>query len=162
VKDAYALAFLIAVVTSGCTTVSTQQIYYAVSDSDDENYLKKTWHVGEIDRFRKNPPDHVFDSYTFQRLANGTSKVVRECSSPTGDWAMIVKYSYGKNGRLTSLQTDLAMPDAQSRCERSYSVNPSGTLNKTSERITGNDSAKWQPPVKHWMTLSELPLKPKT
>jgi len=46
VKDAYALAFLIAVVTSGCTTVSTQQIYYAVSDSDDENYLKKrrgTW-----------------------------------------------------------------------------------------------------------------------
>jgi hypothetical protein len=142
--------------------LSAETIYYAVSDRDDENYLKRTWHVGEVARFRKKRPDHVFDFYTFRRFANGTSKVVRECTSPTGDWFMLVTYDYGKNGRLTSLQTDLAMPDAQSRCERSYSVNPSGTLNKTSERIRGNDSAKSQPPVKHWMSLSELPLKPKT
>jgi hypothetical protein len=142
--------------------LSAETVYYAVSENG-EDYLKKTWHSAEIGRFRKNPPENVFDSYTFQRLANGTSKVVRQCSSPSGDWFMIVTYDYGKNGRLTSLQTDLAFLEPQSRCERSYSVNPSGTLNKTSERITGgNDSAEWQPPVKHWMSLSELPLKPKT
>ena len=142
---------------------SVQTIYYAVSDGDGENYLKKTWHASEIGRFRKNPPDHVFDSYTFQDLANGTSTVVRQCSSPTGDWAMTVKYSYGKNGRLTMLQTDLSMNEGLDRYERSYSVTPSGTLNKTSERITGKDlDGSWQPPVKHWMSLSELPLRPKT
>lgn len=72
---------------------------------------------------------------------------------------MVVSYDYGKDGRLRSFQSRLLMID-QGSCERSYSVSPSGTLHQISKRITGGD-VSWFQGVKHWMSLSELPLKPK-
>ena len=54
------------------------------------------------------------------------------------------------------------------RCVRTFSVSPGGTLRQTAERITDKKSGRvvarefYQPRVEHWMTLSQLPIPPDT
>ncbi len=143
--------------------LSADPVYYAVSASDDYNYLKtQTWHVGDADRFFKNVPERVYEWYTLERHANGTLTVLRVCSSPTGDWSKALDYSYGKDGPLTSLKTELAFVDGEGPCKQSYSVSSSGTLTKISDQDRCKDLENMLQPVKHWMNLSELPIKPKS
>ena len=119
----------------------------------------------------------VFDSYTFQLSSDGSSKVFREYATPSGDWRISLIYQYAKSGRLTHLQSEFVTfggvtesntGGGPTRCARSYTVSSNGTLQKTSEEITDSETGRrvtrkfWEPQVKHWMDLSELPIRPKT
>lgn len=151
----------------------SETIYYAVSHG--ENFEKQTWRSGELQAFNAKRPENVFDLYTFHRLTDGTSKVIREMSTPSGDWFLNLTYHYGKEGRLSRIDFDFrtfngVCPCGETgpvRCQRSYAMDKSGHLRKDSELIThlntGN-AVDWtfhEPKVRHWAKLSELPIKPR-
>jgi hypothetical protein len=149
-----------------------ETIFYAVSEG--ETYNKQTWRSGDLKQFNENRPHNVFDLYTFHWLADGKAKVIRERTTPSGDWSLTATYYYAKSGRLTKMDFDFQTfkgvcscgETGPVRCERSYSVDPDGNLRKISERIiemkTGS-AVDWtfqEPVIKHWATLSSLPIKP--
>jgi hypothetical protein len=154
------------------STARAEPIYYSVSEG--QNYEKETWHVGDLKQFNFNRPDNVFDLYTFHGLSGGAAKVVREFSTPSGDWLFILTYYYAKSGQLTKLDSEfrtfgsisVSGEDGLTRCERSYTVNAAGKLHKTRQRITDMKTGRtvnrsfFEPEVKHWMSLRELPVQP--
>jgi len=154
--------------------VRAETIYYAVSGG--KNYEKETWHVGDLKNFNTKRPDNVFDLFTFERLADGTSKASREYSTPSGDWLFLLTYYYDHNRRLTKLKSEFRTfkgmdvvhdDEGMTRCVRSYSVTNTGKLRKMSEQITDMKSGRevkrtfYEPNVKHWMNLRDLPIQPK-
>jgi hypothetical protein len=155
------------------STVRADTIYYAVSHG--QHFENETWHAGDLKVFNANRPENVFDLYTFHRLTDGTAKVIREMSTPSGDWFLILTYFYGKEGRLKKIEFDLrtfngVCPCGETgpvRCHRCYTVDRSGRLRKESELVTQLDSGNavdWtfhEPKVRHWAKLSELPIKPR-
>jgi hypothetical protein len=148
------------------------QIYYAVSEG--HNYEKQIWHAGDLKEFNRKRPNNVFDLYTFQRLTDGSVKVARELSAPSGDWFLRLTYFYGKNGQLTKIDFDFSTFEGKcscgegglTRCQRSYSVDSTGQLRKRTERVTDmktGDIVDWtfpEPKVKHWASLHDLPMRP--
>jgi hypothetical protein len=159
-----------AVLFAAATDAET--VYYAVSEG--ENYDKQTWRSGDLKTLKQNRPENVFDLYTFRQLGDGSSRVTRERSTPSGDWFLTLTYYYAKNGRLTKMDYDFRTfnglcPCGETgpvRCERFYSVDHAGKLRKTSERIiemkTGA-AVDWtfsEPAVRHWARISDLPIRP--
>jgi hypothetical protein len=157
-----------------CTSLArAQTIYYAVFEGN--NYEKETWHVVDLKEFNANRPGNVFDLYRFERLSDGTSKVMREFSTPSGDWMFLLTYHYDKNGRLNKLESEfrtfggvtISGDGGSTRCVRSFVVSNNGELQKTSERITDMKTGRevtrsfYEPAVKHWMHLRDLPIQPK-
>jgi hypothetical protein len=155
------------------SAASAETIYYAVSEG--ENYGSQRWHVGDLQAFNHNRPGSVFDLYTCQRLADGGLKVIRERTTPSGDWSLTLTYRYGTNGRLGKILYDFSTfngmcPCGETgpiRCERTYLVDAGGKLRKTMERITNMNTGilvDWtfsEPTVKHWRSVAELPIKPR-
>jgi hypothetical protein len=173
VRPMRALVSIALLVASG-TTVSAQTIYYATFRG--KNYEKKVWHSASLATFKAAPPKDVYDSYTVEQGGDGTVVVHRDCTTPSGDWRFEFTYEYGQDGRLHKLQSELVVfssisasgKDAGStRCVRTFTVSGAGTFHKTSERITDVKSGKvvarqfFQPHIKHWMSLDELPIHPK-
>ena len=161
---------------SGTAVGQEQTIYYGVFEG--KNYEKETWHSTKLREFQANRPDNVFENYTLHKEADGTCKVKRECTTPSGDWMLYLTYKYGANGRLRQLESDfrtfVADPAAEgneggvTRCLRVYDVSSGGKLEKKSENITDAKTGRkvvrrfFDPEVKHWMSLRDLPLEPKT
>jgi hypothetical protein len=155
------------------SAAGAQTIYYAVSEG--ENFAKQHWQAGDLQAFNHNRPDNVFDLYTCERLAGGGLKVIRERSTPSGDWSLALTYDYGTNGRLDKIHYDFSTfnglcPCGETgpvRCERIYLVDAGGKLRKTMERITEMKTGAvvdWtfsEPTVKHWGSVAELPIKPR-
>ena len=155
------------------SVAGAETIYYAVSDG--ENYGGQRWHAGDLQAFNNKRPDNVFDSYTCQHLADGGLKVIRERSTPSGDWSLTLTYNYGTNGRLDKIHFDFSTFNGMCscgetgpiRCERTYLVDAGGKLRKTMERITNMKTGllvDWtfsEPTVKHWGSVAELPIKPR-
>jgi hypothetical protein len=156
------------------TSLRSDPIYYAVFEG--KNYEKRIWFSKELREFNANPPHDVYDLYTFERGARGTSIVKREYSTPSGDWLFMFTYHYAKNGRLQRIESEfrtfngidvLNDDEGLTRCVRSYAVTNTGRLRKISERITNMKSGRevarsfYEPEVKHWMHLRDLPIQPK-
>lgn len=85
-------------------------------------------------------------------------------------------YHYAKNGRLQRIESEfrtfngidvLHDDEGLTRCVRSYAVTNTGRLRKISERITDMKSGRevarsfYEPKVKHWTYLHDLPIQPK-
>lgn len=89
---------------------------------------------------------------------------------------MKLTYDYARSGRLSTIRWDFFTfagmsreGDGRTRCVRTFSVGESGDLRQTSERITDAKTGNvvdrrfsFAPRVKHWMSLSELPIMPQT
>jgi hypothetical protein len=149
-----------------------ETIYYAVAHG--QNFENETWHAGDLKTFNAHRPENVFDLYTFHSLSDGTAKVIREMSTPSGDWFLNLTYFYAKDGRLTKIDFDYRTflgvcscgETGAVRCRRRYLVDRSGHLRKESELVTRLDSGNavdWtfpEPKVRHWAKLSELPIRP--
>ena len=168
-------AWSVVLMLSICVTpLRSESIYYAVFEG--KNYEKQKWFSKELREFNANPPDDVHDLYTFERGAHGTSIVKREYSTPSGDWLFMFTYHYAKNGRLQRIESEfrtfngidvLHDDEGLTRSVRSYAVTNTGRLRKISERITDMKSGRevvrsfYEPEVKHWMHLHDLPIQPK-
>jgi hypothetical protein len=154
------------------SAASADTIYYAVSEG--ENYGRQSWHAADLQAFNGKRPDNVFDLYICRRLTDGGLKVVRDRSSPSGDWSLTLTYYYGANGRLDRIQYDFSTFNGLCpcgeigpvRCERTYLVDAGGKLRKTMERITNMKTGAlvdWtfsEPTLRHWASVAELPIKP--
>jgi hypothetical protein len=163
--------FVAATLFASVATADT--LYYAVSTG--EKFDRQSWHSGDLAAFNKNRPENVFDLYTCQRLADGGLKVIRERSTPSGDWSLTLTYHYGTTGRLGKIQYDFSTfngvcPCGETgpvRCERIYLVDAGSKLRKTMERVTDMKTGAvvdWtfaEPTVKHWGSVAELPIKPR-
>ena len=167
----YVIAFLI----GSAAAAWTQSVYYATFTG--ENYAKQTWHSSSLVAFNAAPPDDVYDSYTVERGSGGTSVVHRDYTTPSGDWRFELTYEYGRDARLRKIRSEFVTfggvtiagdDEGLTRCVRTFSVSPSGTLRKTSERITDEKSGRvvarqfYQPQITHWMSLDQLPIRPKS
>jgi hypothetical protein len=170
-RTSWVIAFLLG---SAATTWS-QTVYYATFTG--ENYAKETWHSSSLAAFKAAPPADVYDSYVVERHPNGSTSVHRDYTTPSGDWRFEFTYDYGRDAHLREIRsvfvafggiTISGKDEGLTRCVRTFSVLPSGTLRKTSERITDEKSGRvvarqfYQPQVEHWMSLSQLPIPPKT
>jgi len=165
---------VIAAVLASAATAWSQTVYYATFTGN--NYAKETWHSSSVAAFKAAPHDNVYDFYAVERQPDRTS-VHRDCTTPSGDWRFEFTYDYGRDGRLRKIRsvfvtfggiTISAENDGLTRCVRTFSVSPGGTVRQTSERITDEKSGRvvarqfYQPRVDHWMSLSQLPIPPKT
>jgi hypothetical protein len=168
-------SFAIALLLASAAATSTQTVYYATFTG--ENYAKQTWHASSLAAFKAAPPDNVYDSYTVERRVDGTTVVHRDYTTPSGDWRFELTYDYGRDARLRKIRSvfvtfggiNISGEDkGLTRCERTVSVSPSGTLRKTSERITDEKTRRvvarqfYEPRIDHWMSLHGLPIPPKT
>jgi hypothetical protein len=73
----------IAAVSMQCMRLCADTIYYETATG--ENFRNRSWHAMDRREFKTNQPDNVYDSYTFERLADGSSRVHREVDSVSGD-----------------------------------------------------------------------------
>ena len=166
---------LIALLLASAAASRSQTVYYATFAG--ENYANKVWHSSSLSAFKAAPPDDVYDSYTVERHPDGSTIVRRDYTTPSGDWRFEFTYDYGRDAHLRKIHsvfvtfggvTISGEDEGLTRCVRTFSVSPSGNLRKISERITDEKSGRivarqfYQPEVEHWMSLSQLPLPPKT
>lgn len=170
-RASYVIAFLIA----STTAAWSQTVYYATFTG--ENYATQTWHSSSLAAFKAAPPDDLYDSYTVERHSDGTTVVHRDYRTPSGDWRFELTYEYGRDARLRKIRSEFVtfggIPisgynEGLTRCVRAFTVSRTGALNKVSERITDEKSGRvvvrqfYQPQITHWMSLDELPIRPKT
>src|ERR1051326_4319269 len=166
---------VIAVLLGSAAAAWSQTVYYATVTG--ENYAKETWHSESASDFKASRPENVYDAYTVERHSDGSTVVHRDFTTPSGDWRFELTYEYGRGGRLRSIRSEFVTfggitisdeDEGLTRCVRTFSVSPSGRLHKTSERITDEKSARvvarqfYQPQITHWMSLDQLPIRPKT
>jgi len=164
---------LITLLLASATAACAQTIYYATFRGD--NYAQKSWHSAPLAAFKAAPPDNVYDSYTVERRRDGSTTVRRDYSTPSGDWRFELTYEYGRDRCLHKLHSEFVTfggitisgeDEGLTRCIRDFTVSSRSTLQKISERIidekTGRTVARqfYNPQVKHWMTLDELPIPP--
>jgi hypothetical protein len=166
---------IVAFSAASAAAFADQTIYYAVSEG--ENDARETWHTAVLSSFKAAHHDDVFDSYTVERQANGAFVVTRDYTTPSGDWLVKLTYDYASNGRLHAMRSELitfggitasGKDEGLTRCVRTFAVSADGTLQKTSERITDAKTGRkvarqfYDPQPKHWMSICELPIAPKT
>ena len=157
------------------SSICAQTIYYAVASG--ENYQRKTWRSARLSAYNAAPPGDVYDSYAIERHPDGGTIVRRDYTTPSGDWRFELTYEYGRNSRLRKIRSEFVTfggitisgeDEGLTRCVRTFTVSRSGTLRNTSERITDEKSGRvvarqfYEPQIKHWMNLDELPIRPKT
>lgn len=160
-------------VTATISAAGAETIHYATFTG--ENYSVKKWHSAPFALFKKTQPENVFDSYTVHPGRDGTIVVRREYATPSGDWRFELTYTYGDDRRLRRARSELftfggldASGEAQgfTRCIRTFTVAPDGTMRKISERVVDEKTGRrvtrhfHEPAVEHWMTLDELPISP--
>ena len=165
----------LALLLGSAATAWSQTVYYATFTG--KNYAKGTWHSSSLAAFKAAPPDDVYDSYTLERRRDGSVIVHRDYATPSGDWRFDLTYEYGRNTRLRKIRSEFVTfggitisgeDEGLTRCVRTFTVSRSGTLHKTSERITDEKTGRvaarqfYDPQIKHWMSLDELPIHPKT
>jgi hypothetical protein len=170
----YVVVTIIAAVFAHYEALSADRIYYETAKG--ENFRDQSWHAMDRREFEKNRPDYVYDLYTFERLGDGSSRVRREVDSVSGDWLFLLTYHYGRNGRLTKIGWEFRTfngidvehnDEGLTRCLRTYTVGPSGKLRLVSERMedmkTGRKVKRsfYEPEIKHWMALKDLPIQPR-
>src|SRR3954468_5224964 len=139
----WVIAFLL-----GSTASWSQTVYYATFTG--ENYAKKTWHSSSLAAFKADPRADVYDSYTVERHRDGSTRVHRDYTTPSGDWRFELTYDYGRDPDLRRIRsvfvTFAGIPSGEAegltRCVRTFSVLPGGTLRQTSERITDEKSGR--------------------
>ena len=168
-------SWVIAFLLGSATTTWSEIVYYATFTG--ENYAKKTWHSSSLAAFKADPPADVYDSYTVERHRDGSTRIRRDYTTPSGDWRFELIYDYGRDAHLRRIRsvfvtfsgiTTCGEAEGLTRCVRTFSVSPGGTLRQTAERITDKKSGRvvarefYQPRVEHWMTLSQLPIPPDT
>lgn len=166
---------VIAFVIGSAAAAWSQTVYYATFTG--ANYAKETWHSSSVFDFKASRPDNVYDAYTVERRSDGSTVVHRDFSTPSGDWRFELSYEYGRDARLRKIRSEFITfggitisgeDEGLTRCVRTFSVSPSGALQKTSERIIDEKSGRvvarqfYQPEITHWMTLDQLPIRPKT
>jgi hypothetical protein len=166
---------VIAFVIGSAAAASSQTIYYATFTG--ENYAKETWHSSSVSDFKASRPDNVYDAYTVERHSDSSTVVHRDFTTPSGDWRFELTYEYGRDARLRKIRSEFVTfggitisgeGEGLTRCVRTFGVSPSGALHKTSERITDEKSGRivarqfYQPQITHWMSLDQLPIRPKT
>jgi hypothetical protein len=169
------VAVVIAFLLASADTTWSDIVYYATFTG--ENYVKKTWHCSSLAAFKADPPADVYDSYTVERHGDGRTRVHRDYTTPSGDWRFELIYDYGRDAHLRRIRsvfvtfagiTTCREAEGLTRCVRTFSVSPGGTLRQTAERITDKKSGRvvarqfYQPRVEHWMSLSQLPVPPDT
>jgi hypothetical protein len=156
-----------------CAVLSADTIYYETSTG--ENFQRRSWHAMDRHEFESKQPENVYDSYTFERLADGSSRVKREIDSVSGDWLFLLPYNYARNGRLTKIDWEFRTfngidvehnDEGLTRCVRTYSVERSGKFRLISEQMEDMKTRRavtrsfYTPKIRHWMTLKELPIQP--
>lgn len=165
---------VIAAVSIQCVRLCADTIYYETATG--ENFRNRSWHAMDRRDFEAKQPDEVYDSYTFERSADGSSRVHRELEV-SGDWLFLLTYHYAQNGRLTKIDWEFRTfngidvehnDEGLTRCLRTYSVERSGKFRLLSERMEDMKTGRvvkrsfYQPEITHWMTRKQLPpIKPK-
>ena len=153
-------------------TICGEPVYYAISNGESDG--RRVWQIGDLKQFKAKRPANVFDLYTFHRLSDGAARVQREISTRSGEWFLLLIYYYSKDGRLTKIDYDFETvgglcscgESGPIRCARSYVVDDTGNLRKTAERVTEVKTGRivdwtfYEPQVRHWATLRELPILP--
>jgi hypothetical protein len=167
--------FVIALLLGSAVAAWSQTVYYATFTG--KNYAKETWHNSSLADFKAARPDDVYDCYTVDQRSDDTTVVHRDFTTPSGDWRFAVTYEYGRNTRLRKIRSEFVTfggitisgeDEGLTRCVRTFTISRSGTLQKTSERITDEKSGRvvarqfYQPQITHWMSLDQLPIRPKT
>lgn len=155
-------------------TQAEPKVYYAVTEG--ENFEKKSWKSTSLAKFKADPPENAFESYTVESGNDGRLIAKRDYATPSGDWVIHLTSTYGKDGRLVALKTEFVtfngIDDAGenkglTRCVRNFTLAPKGKLQQVSEKITDAKTGKqvsrkfWEPKVDHWLTLDDFPIKPK-
>jgi hypothetical protein len=164
----------IVLLLSMTAAVSAQTVYYDTLTG--ENYATESWHSAPLAVFKAAPPDNVYDIYTVQRQSDGTTVLHRDLTSPSGDWRFELTYEYGRDARLQKIRSVFVTfggvavsrdEDGLTRCVRTFKVLGNGALHKTSERITDEKTGRvvarqfYEPRITHWMSLDQLPIRPK-
>jgi hypothetical protein len=163
---------IVVVVSIQRVCVCADTIYYAIG----EYVADRRWHAMDRTKFEIEQPESVYDSYTFERLADGSSRVHRQVDSVSGDWFFLFTYHYAPNGRLTKIDWEFRTfngidvehnDEGLTRCLRTYSVERSGKLRMLSERMEDMNTGRavkrsfYEPKIKHWMAAKDLPMQPK-
>ena len=114
------------------------------------------------------------DTYTTVKTPPNLTTVKREVAPPSGDWTLYLNYTYGKNGELKTIASEFRTFNgydpkteeiSSTKCERRYEVSEANQLVLKTELITDLKTKKvvqrtfWEPKVKHWMNISDLPKK---
>jgi hypothetical protein len=169
------VSFCMATLVAFASSAFAQTVYYAVARG--ANYQQKIWHSAALSAYKAAPPGDVYDTYTVDRRSDGTTVVSRDYTTPSGDWRFELTYEYGRDARLRNIRSEFVTFDGitvsgddegLTRCVRTFTVSRSGALHKTSERITDEKTGRvvarqfYDPQIKHWMNLDELPIRPKT
>jgi hypothetical protein len=169
------VSLYIAALIGFTSSICAQTIYYAVASG--ENYERKTWRSAPLSAYNTAPPGDVCDSYTVERHPDSTTIARRDYTTPSGDWRFELTYEYGRDNRLRKIRSEFVTfggitvsgeDEGLTRCVRTFTISRGGSLRKTSERITDEKSGRvvarqfYEPQIKHWMTLDELPIRPKT
>jgi hypothetical protein len=157
-----------------CAVLSADTVYYETSRAED--FQDRSWHAMDRHEFESKQPENVYDFYTFECLADGSSRVKREMDSMSGDWLFLLTYDYAQNGRLTKIDWEFRTfngidvehnDEGLTRCLRTYSVEPCGKLRLLSERMEDMKTGRvvkrsfYEPKITHWMSLKDLPIQPK-
>jgi hypothetical protein len=163
------------VLFASSSSLRAETVYYQTATG--ENFQNQTWHSMERREFKAKQPENVYDSYTIERLGDGSSSLRRQVDSKAGDWLLLLTYLYAPDGRLRKVDLEFRTfsgidvendDEGMTRCLRSYAVERSGKLRVVSERIEDFDTHRlvkrsfYMPDISHWKTLKELPIQPKT
>jgi len=166
---------VIAALSTQCIHLCADTVYYETATGN--KFENRSWHAMDRGEFESKQPDDVYDFYTFERLADGSSRVHRQIDAPSGDWLFIFTYHYGPKGRLSQIDWEFRTfngidvehnEEGLTRCLRTYRVKDSGELRLLSERMedvnTGRPVTRsfYEPKITHWLTLKDLPIEPKT
>jgi hypothetical protein len=169
------MSLYIAALVGFTSSIYAQTIYYAVASG--QNYQRKTWSSAPLAAYNAARPGDVYDSYTIERHPDGTTVVHRDYTTPSGDWRFELTYEYGRDTCLRKIRSEFVTfggitisgeDEGLTRCVRTFTISRNGTLHKTYERITDEKSGRvvarqfYEPQIKHWMSLDELPIHPKT
>jgi hypothetical protein len=95
------LPIVVAAVAMQCIRLCADTIYYETATG--ENFRNQSWHAMNRREFEANQPHDVVDFYTFERLADGSSRVRRQTDSMAGDRLLLATYHYAPNGCLTKI-----------------------------------------------------------
>ena len=119
---------------------------------------------------------HAADTYTVVRGTAELTEVKRIIEPESGDWVLVLNYTYGKEGHLNKIVSEYSTFSGydstteefhSTKCVREYEVEKSKKLTLKSELITDLKTGKivqrkfQEPKVTHWMTVATLPKKPK-
>jgi hypothetical protein len=166
----YLFVFPLLAWLSGCARNNPDETFH-YQTHQGANHQSAGWKTAPSRKEFKKLGVETYDSYKLIRKPDGTTEVQRQYSTPSGDWMMYLRYFYSPAGRLTNIYSELRTfsaidsktgKTAPAKCIRHFRVE--GTkITKESKLVTDlksgrpADRAFFDPPVRHWMSLSELP-----